>query len=1375
MLLRRFFALSLLLAAGVASSYARADVNPLTFIKKQIQKPNMLVVLDTSGSMTGVPGSGFRNSSEVGVDCDGGRNCRGWNSAGACSSTSRPCYTDVDCKASYCKLGKAACADASDCPVEGNCALGGSVCGSDADCGTSGWGTCAVTGETCNNATSCGVVGVCSTTKNACTNIGKACKAGYCSNAVTKGCASNADCSASTGSCKFGATPSGGCDADSDCAAVKACDTGESCNSAADCPAIGAGYCSKKKSNSCTKDSDCGSKGPCVLPTNSCTPTTNTCVINLGTCNLLTGGAASANKCTSSNNSCVAAVNKCVVTVTNDCTPAPLGESCNLGVLPAAAIKMCQRKQTLCSSNADCKTAGDSCGAPTSRAVIAKRTLSRVIEESGNIVNFGLMTFYQSGYFPYYKMSSAGSTTTDLVYITKGFLEGPCFNVKTGPTASCLYQGAGHTLLPSLSSRYRVNNGPSGKTYVDAEWCGMFCDIPGHGTAKYEGSYYLRDANTGAVSSTLARQSTYTGKTINLSGTWYRYYDTRPDYYNGGAAPPISTVNCGLTCSASCGARWDTQLGPFLKPDATEAEAKANALSMLSWMDKGNFGGLLMYGGTPSGCTLENDVTKSEASSAYHYMSKVKSGDGLPCRQNFVLFLTDGEANGPGDSNCTATACSANDPEAAGCTCKAVLAAWHMRKNLGVRTFVVGFSSDVAVGNGRVINDNVAKAGGTDYGNDGLSPFAFLATNEEELLSVIQTAIFDAVRGSYATSPSTGSSGEQLSGSVTAGKYALDSRVDFPSWEGHLIAYDVSKPTPTIVWDANEQLKKMPWWERRIYLGARDGSAIRIRVDPVSKSVTNRDTLSKLGLGATAVEAEKVAKFMMGDPASGNKAILGAIINSTPIDVGQPGDSNLPGAHAFFTAYKARPHLTYVGSSDGMLHAFFTESTTVDGDVYAAGSEAFAYVPPVMVDNIVALYAQGGQVADPGQHIFGLANSPKVKNLCIRNCTDANTAIWRTVLVMNTGFGGNAIFALDVTNPLSDTGFSEPPVLPLWHSDNADLAAPYDTAVGLTLSVPAFTFNKTSTLDDHQLIFASGYRVDSGSTTQGRQIVTASVADGHIIQSLAATATGSCPQNYALLADVAAARDFTKNEYKKVRAAYVGDTWGTLWRQRAGQLAAVARFGCDQPLHFAPTVVQLDRDDPANHAGDSYLVQVTNSALDEGTAKFGASRLVVIKETVDQNGNIAVDTTFGVNGLNTLTVGTAALCAVTTKTGCTTLLPTNARPTATPLAILKKDGTGFQMMSMWYAPDVNGCGKGQTWLTLHEVVGNTVTEKQGLKVANEPVASPVVVGGKIMVVGSEGIIDIASNIEASYSAGTSTPTSGVGSGLFRQLGWMELP
>jgi ABC-type amino acid transport substrate-binding protein len=1008
----------------------------------------------------------------------------------------------------------------------------------------------------------------------------------------------------------------------------------------------------------------------CQIPINACSGNTNYCDAAYNKC-LYSAG----NTCTAVTNSCKPDTNVCNIAVVNACMPPDVGDKCLKGVTPSS-LKMCERAQTLCATDGECP-AGDTCGNPTSRTVVAKRTLTKVIGDNYNVLNLGLMTFYQAGYYPYYQASSP-VPTIETQYITSLQMAG-CYSAATGPKAICTYRSDTYSLATGKNSKYAVVQKSKKVVEVDAAWCGAQCVIPNVGTGQYQGSYYTHTVYKGGGSTTLVTSSSYQGQSYASGGFTYQYFEPRPDYYNGAPAPPISGPNCSSNqCSATCGARWDTGLSDFIAPTAGDASRLASAVRLLNRMNKASDGGLLTYGGTPSGCTLENTTTKAKESSAYHYVQTLKSTDPIPCRQNYVLFITDGEANGPGDSECTKDACSAANPEAAGCTCKAVLSAWHLRKGLGVRTFVVGFSADVATGAARIINDNVAKAGGTDQSNDGKTPFAFVATNEADLLVAIQSAIYDAVAGSYSTAPATASSGTQVASGVKSGSFALDSRVDFPSWEGHLLAYDVTVTPPRLAWDANVELKKLDWRGRKVYVGTKDGNIVKVAIDKNTGQILNRDSLNALGLGADPDEAERIMKFTLGAPESGNPAILGAIINSTPIDVGQPGESSLPGGHAFFVANKSRPNLIYVGSSDGLLHAFFGQDTKVNGTTYAAGSEAFAFLPYSMFSSITKIFVQGGQKSDPNQHVFGLANSPKVKSLCVQNCTKADHAVWKTLLVMNEGFGGANIFVLDITNPLGEFGFSEPPVMPVWHSSDSNLALSYAASVGLTTSVPAFYFNKTDTMNDFRLVFGSGYKNNPASTMQGKRIISASATTGQLIDVQTVSTSGSCTQEFGIVADVASAKDFSRGESGKLRAAYTGDTWGNLWRYDGAKLSKVTGWGCNYPLHFAPTVVQLDRDDPANNAGVAFLVQVTNSALDNDTIALPASSIIVRKEIKDAGGSATADTTFGSNGELVLTVGTKDVCAVTGGKGlCTTLLPTHARPLSTPLAILKKDGSGF--------------------------------------------------------------------------------------------------
>jgi hypothetical protein len=516
---------------------------------------------------------------------------------------------------------------------------------------------------------------------------------------------------------------------------------------------------------------------------------------------------------------------------------------------------------------------------------------------------------------------------------------------------------------------------------------------------------------------------------------------------------------------------------------------------------------------------------------------------------------------------------------------------------------------------------------------------------------------------------------------------------------------------------------------------------------------------------------------MLGDPALKNPAILGSIINSTPIDVGAPADGTSPGLHAFYLSSQNRPSVTYVGSDDGMLHAFYTKDVVINGTSYIGGNEAFAYMPKSMLKVANTLYAQGGQVADPRQHVYGLASSPKVKSICTANCT-SDTATWKTVLVMTEGWGGNGVFMLDVTDPSASQPFNL-----LWTSVNDAQASTYNADLGYTQSVPAFTFLPTTGMDDFRVIMGSGYPVSDTSTTQGRYLVSASVKDGTIMSANAISPSGTCSQDYTVLTDVGTARRQTKDSNgtavgrKEFLSGYFGDTWGNIWSYTTPDgVRLLSALGCNHPLHFSPTVVQPDADDPNNpNAGSIYLIQVTNSSLDADTEAFPASQMVVMRQTFSGTGMPVLDTTFGTAGkLILTTTNTTQMCGVTNAAGtsCITPLPSNARPLATPTGILKGDGTGFTTFSNWYAPASSGCGKGATYLLVHDLSGNAFTLKQAIKVADEPVVNPIIVKGSLMVSTSTGPMTIGGSVTTKIVQ-ANEPRSNLGD-AFQISGWTEI-
>ena len=1057
------------------------------------------------------------------------------------------------------------------------------------------------------------------------------------------------------------------------------------------------------------------------------------------------------------------------------------------------------------------------------------------------------------------------------------------------------------------NSRYAIYQGSGNYANVDKSWdssqnCESYCDIivntafnfgnnddnDSKGTGVYQGTYYeftVSVTTTNQFSNAPKFLTTYQGRDTLIGGVLHNYFKPKTDYYwdpqAGANRPGISgPINCEYTstCSDTCGAWWDPTLMPSIYTGTDLTIIDTNLKLMLARLEKASDGGLMMWERTPIGCALKNDgaqmynpttglsngasmpqstLSQMKKYSAYHHIKDAMIQDPLDCRENFIVMLTDGLATGPGDvysasgdygdSRCDDLVCRPidpnTDPAANGCTCRAVNAAYRIRKDIEVeveaarvgtnfkpvKTYVVGFSPDATVGPAEEANDNIARAGGTCAGSG--FKCAFRAKNEIQLTESLQSVVFEAIKGSYSTSPLTAASGVQQPDSIIASTIVLDSRVDFPAWEGHLIAYETdaaacatqSATAPCILWDSTSVSRAAwganGWMDRNIYFWDHitDASNPVLKKIVVDKSVmtdpkiSNRVLLNQLGLGATPEEAQTIALWMMGDPEQGNKALFGAFVNSTPTDVGPPGASRLPGGKAFHDAYVNRPNLIYVGSDDGMLHAFYKRQTTLGAKTFAGGTEAFAFLPPEMLKTITKLYAQGGQMADPMQHVYGLAQSPKVKNLCATPsatdpfCGSDSTAMpyWKTFLSMTSGWGENEAWMIDITNAFdgnagTPTALQDPPFRVVWHSDFVSLTTDrtkYNEMLGNVASVPAFYFGKNSNNNDQRMIFTSGYQnVFDPHPDQGLYVTSVSALDGHIIDSdPLPPSSPSCGNGIerTALTDVATARNFAYTEKGQILAGYFGDTWGNLYRYvpvvggtgdttASGAVGLVNAFGCDAPLHFSPAIVQLDRDDPANHAGQIYIVQVTNSTLDKDTQGFGRSKLVIRKDR-SLGGLVAPDSSFTTISYQ---MGDPTLCANwddVAKT-CTTLIPNDARPTATPMAVLKADGSGFQIFTLWYSGSNTGCGQGVTYLTLHEITSiGGVTVKAGLTLTNQPVTSAIITGDKVLFSkrgtnGAAELVDITSQLNQTFVVGGAISPNTLNGGLrYKQTGWNELP
>ena len=146
---------------------------------------------------------------------------------------------------------------------------------------------------------------------------------------------------------------------------------------------------------------------------------------------------------------------------------------------------------------------------------------------------------------------------------------------------------------------------------------------------------------------------------------------------------------------------------------------------------------------------------------------------------------------------------------------------------------------------------------------------------------------------------------------------------------------------------------------------------------------------------------------------------LGDIYHSSPVVVGPPTE-DMPDES--FNAFRRRPEVAnrpkvvYVGTNDGLMHAFVAEDIDIvagphAGESYTAGHELWAFAPP-------ALLPKMNSARD--SHQFMVDGTPVVKDVFFRRLPGQGPdgSIYHTVLLFGLRGGGSAYLALDVTDPL---------------------------------------------------------------------------------------------------------------------------------------------------------------------------------------------------------------------------------------------------------------------------------------------------------------------------------------------------------------------
>ena len=385
---------------------------------------------------------------------------------------------------------------------------------------------------------------------------------------------------------------------------------------------------------------------------------------------------------------------------------------------------------------------------------------------------------------------------------------------------------------------------------------------------------------------------------------------------------------------------------------------------------------------------------------------------------------------------------------------------------------------------------------------DDSQDYAFFADDTQTLVDAFDAIRAAAAKGDYAT-------GAPVQGPVSGaaqgrGKYVILSSTTYPDWEGHLYKFDTTKFRD----DGNHEPGYRVWDAAAILADPSVSTSVR-RIYTWNPSTLNlvevkgdASSLATLQAIEPSIDAG-IVDFIRGNDGTetGKKRlrVLGPLINTVPSIVAGPNlysQSNLTetATHkAFEEVYENRRTVIWIGSNDGMLHAF-------DFDT---GRELFALLPPQLLatqktlhDNYVDAGRKGtGQPVGFENH-YGVAGSLRFSDVFFDG---SPTGQWRTVGLMTLAEGGDLLAAIDITHPFAGDASASPalpadpnygtfprtgdlasaPVQVIWQKTSADLPG-----LGQTWSLPAVG---PSAADKWSINFGTGYDPSSVWTSPKKE------------------------------------------------------------------------------------------------------------------------------------------------------------------------------------------------------------------------------------------------------------------------------------------------
>ena len=270
------------------------------------------------------------------------------------------------------------------------------------------------------------------------------------------------------------------------------------------------------------------------------------------------------------------------------------------------------------------------------------------------------------------------------------------------------------------------------------------------------------------------------------------------------------------------------------------------------------------------------------------------------------------------------------------------------------------------------------------------------------------------------------------------------------------------------------------------------------------------------------------------------EATLGDALESQPSFISKPLFSYpYPGYSTYKTDQSGRAGTVYMGTNDGMMHAFAASD----------GVERWAYVPSMVIPNMWKL----AKTAYSTNHVNFVNGSPIISDIyCTANCGGVvgGAASWRTILVGGLNGGGRGYYALDVTDPAT-------PIL-LWEfTPTTGTGNVKDDDLGYSFGHPIITKRGD---DTWVVLVTSGYNNTSPGDGKGYLYVL-NASSGTVLSKIP-TGVGdtTTPSGLAHIAGWN-----TEPAGNKVGYTYGGDLLGNVWRF---DINAAASAGVN-PLKFA--------------------------------------------------------------------------------------------------------------------------------------------------------------------------------------------------------------